>query len=63
MEQDVNRRLEVLEQELKDLKIELAQLKRANAESMRIQSIPKVEVKEKPLTKYFFPTEKEISTF
>lgn len=57
LEQDINRRLELLEQEVKDLKIELSQLKRSNAESLRIQSTPKVETKEKPLTKYFFPTE------
>ena len=52
VEQDINRRVELLEQEVKDLKNELNQIKRANAASLRIQSTPKVETKEKPLTKY-----------
>ena len=58
MEQDVYKRLEALEREVKDLKSQLFQLKSRTVEAQRMQSIQKVETKEKPLTKYFFPNEK-----
>ena len=58
MERDVHKRLEALELEVKDLRNQLSQLKKADVEPVRIQPLPKAETKEKPLTKYFFPTEK-----
>lgn len=59
MDNDINRRLELLEQEVKDLKNELSQIKRSKAETLRIQPIQKVETKEKPLTKDFSRNESE----
>ena len=58
MDQDLNKRIEVLEQEVKNLKKELSQLRTPYVERPKFQTEQKAEIKEKPLTKYFFPQEK-----
>ncbi len=58
VEQDVYKRLEALEQEVKDLRNQLSLLKKADDKGLKIPPIQQPEIKEKPLTKYFFPSEK-----
>ena len=57
MDQDVNKRIDLLEQEVKNLKKELSQLRTTYVQHPKTQTEQKPEMKEKPLTKYFFPLE------
>jgi hypothetical protein len=66
MERDTEKRLDHLEQEVIRLKAELSELKRANVVQMNVSPQPQTvkqapvqPVKEKPLTKVFFPEQAE----